>query len=82
MKFHLAINLERVDEGIDMAAVARHTLEMVQMAGTPDEVIAKLKLYEALGVDAFIYYASLGLCHAEQKRSMDLFCREVIPAFG
>jgi flavin-dependent trigonelline monooxygenase, oxygenase component len=52
------------------------------MFGTPDEVIAKLKLYQALGVDEFIYYASLGLGHAEQKRSMELFCKEVIPAFG
>jgi alkanesulfonate monooxygenase SsuD/methylene tetrahydromethanopterin reductase-like flavin-dependent oxidoreductase (luciferase family) len=52
------------------------------MFGTPDQVIAKLKLYEALGVDAFIYYASLGLGHAEQKRSMELFCKEVIPAFA
>ena len=52
------------------------------MFGTPDEVIAKLKLYEALGVDEFIYYASLGLGHAEQKRSMELFCREIIPAFA
>lgn len=32
MKFQLAINLERVDDGVDMADVARHTLEMVQMA--------------------------------------------------
>jgi alkanesulfonate monooxygenase SsuD/methylene tetrahydromethanopterin reductase-like flavin-dependent oxidoreductase (luciferase family) len=52
------------------------------MFGTPDEVIAKLKLYEALGVDEFIYYASLGLGLAEQKRSMELFCRDVIPAFA
>ena len=52
------------------------------MFGTPDEVIAKLKQYEALGVDAFIYYASLGLGHAEQKRSLELFCRDVIPAFA
>jgi flavin-dependent trigonelline monooxygenase, oxygenase component len=52
------------------------------MFGTPDEVIAKLKLYQAMGVDEFIYYASLGLGHAEQKRSMELFCKEVIPAFG
>ncbi len=51
------------------------------MFGTPDEVIAKLKLYEALGVDEFIYYASLGLGLAEQKRSMELFCNEVMPAF-
>jgi len=51
------------------------------MFGTPDEVIEKLKLYEALGVDEFIYYASLGLGLKEQKRSMELFCKHVIPAF-
>ncbi len=51
------------------------------MFGTPDEVIEKLQRYEALGVDEFIYYASLGLGHAEQKKSMELFCEEVIPAF-
>ncbi len=32
MKFQLAINMERMDEGMDMKDVARHTLEMVQMA--------------------------------------------------
>ena len=51
------------------------------MFGTPDEVIAKLKPYEALGVDQFTYYASLGLGLKEQKRSLKLFCNEVIPAF-
>lgn len=52
------------------------------MFGTPDEVIAKLKQYQAIGVDEFIYYASLGLGLKEQKRSMELFCKEVIPAFA
>ena len=51
------------------------------MFGTPDEVIAKLRRYQELGVDEFIYYASLGLGLPEQKRSLDLFCNEVIPAF-
>ena len=32
MKFQLAINLERMDASIGMEEVARHTLEMVQMA--------------------------------------------------
>jgi alkanesulfonate monooxygenase SsuD/methylene tetrahydromethanopterin reductase-like flavin-dependent oxidoreductase (luciferase family) len=32
MKFHLAINMERIDDTLDMQDVARHTLEMVQMA--------------------------------------------------
>jgi alkanesulfonate monooxygenase SsuD/methylene tetrahydromethanopterin reductase-like flavin-dependent oxidoreductase (luciferase family) len=52
------------------------------MFGTPDEVIAKLKPYEALGVDQFTYYASLGLGLKEQRRSLELFVREVIPAFA
>ena len=51
------------------------------MFGTPDEVIAKLKPYQALGVDQFTYYASLGLGQKEQKRSLELFCKHVIPAF-
>ena len=49
--------------------------------GTPDEVIDKLRLYEEIGVDEFIYYASLGLEHKEQLRSMHLFINEVMPAF-
>ena len=32
MKFQLAINLERMDDSSDMREVAKHTLEMVQMA--------------------------------------------------
>ena len=32
MKFQLAINLERMQHSQDMTEVARHTLEMVQMA--------------------------------------------------
>ncbi len=50
------------------------------MFGTPDEVVAKLKTYQALGVDEFIYYASMGYGLADQKRSLDLFCEHVIPA--
>jgi len=49
--------------------------------GTPDEVIDKLRLYEEIGVDEFIYYASLGLEQKEQLRSMQLFINEVMPAF-
>ena len=56
-------------------------LEENLMFGTPDKVIEKLKIYDELGVDEFIYYASMGLSHEAQKRSMQLFCDEVIPAF-
>lgn len=52
------------------------------MFGTPEQVIAKLQRYEALGVDEFIYYASMGLDHKTQKESLALFCKEVMPAFS
>jgi len=52
------------------------------MFGTPDQVIAKLKPYADLGVDHFTYYASLGLGLKEQKRSLELFIKEVMPAFA
>ena len=72
---------------VDLASIANRAeydprmLHENLMFGTPDEVIAKLKPYEGLGVDAFIYYASLGLGQKEQKRSLELFVNEVIPAF-
>ena len=51
------------------------------MFGSPDDCIAKLKRYEKLGIDEFIYYASMGLDHKAQQRSMRMFCKDVIPAF-
>ena len=51
------------------------------IVGTPDEAIAKLKPYEALGVDYFCYNASYGLEMPEQKKSLRLFIDEVMPAF-
>ncbi len=57
-------------------------LEQNLMLGNPDEVIRKLKLYETIGVDEFVYYASMGLGHEQQKRSLRLFCDEVMPAFA
>ncbi|WP_324754263.1 LLM class flavin-dependent oxidoreductase [Roseovarius sp. Pro17] len=56
-------------------------LEENLMFGSPDECIAKLKHYEALGVNEYIYYASMGLDHEAQKRSLRMFCNDVIPAF-
>ena len=44
--------------------------------------IAKLRRYDALGVDRFTCYASLGLGLKEQKRSLALFIEEVMPAFA
>ena len=50
--------------------------------GSPEEVRAEIARYQSLGVDAFIYYASMGLDPARQKRSLKLFIDEVMPAFA
>jgi len=57
-------------------------LEENLMFGDPDVVIAKLRQYEALGVDEFIYYASMGLDMDVQKRSLQSFIDKVVPHFA
>ena len=57
-------------------------LEENLMFGSPETVIEKLKGYEAIGVDAFIYYASMGLDLERQKRSLRLFIDDVMPEFA
>ena len=57
-------------------------LEENLMFGSPEQVVAKLKSYDALGVDGFLYYASMGLGMENQKRSLQLFIDEVMPEFS
>lgn len=57
------------------------TLEENLMFGSPCRVAEKLRLYRDLGVDAFIYYASMGMDMDQQKRSLALFIDEVLPEF-
>ena len=57
-------------------------LEENLLFGTPDQVIAKLKRYQDLGVEDFIYYASMGLDMDAQKKSLKLFCDNVMPALS
>ena len=85
-------NIADVKEGfpeqVDLSPIVgedrfnREELQKNLMFGTPDEVIAKLEPYTALGVDDFIYNASYGLDRERQKSSLKLFCREVVPAFS
>ncbi len=57
-------------------------LEENLMFGSPDRVIEKLKRYQTLGVNEFIYYASMGLGLEAQKRSLRLFIDKVMPEFA
>ena len=64
------------------ARVDPDMLEENLMFGDPDTVITKLKAYEALGIDSFIYYASMGLDMGVQKRSLQTFIDKVMPAMA
>jgi flavin-dependent trigonelline monooxygenase, oxygenase component len=63
------------------AFVDADMLEENLMFGSAEQVVEKLRRYESLGVDAFIYYASMGLGLWEQRRSLELFCERVMPQF-
>ncbi|MGD1925143.1 MAG: LLM class flavin-dependent oxidoreductase [Paracoccaceae bacterium] len=73
------VPLEELDGNV---RVEPQMLEENLMFGSPDTVIEKLKAYEALGVDAFIYYASMGLDLERQRRSLKLFIDRVMPEFA
>ena len=70
-----------LDELVEREQYDPKMLEENLMFGSPDSVIEKLKRYEDLGVDHFAYLASMNWSHKEQKRSLELFCQEVIPEF-
>jgi alkanesulfonate monooxygenase SsuD/methylene tetrahydromethanopterin reductase-like flavin-dependent oxidoreductase (luciferase family) len=76
--FAEAVSAEELEGNV---RVDPEMLEENLMFGLPEQVIAKLRRYEALGVDAFIYYASMGLGMAEQKRSLQSFIDHVMPEF-
>ncbi len=51
------------------------------MIGTPEEIIARIRHYQELGVDEFSFWADNSLPYAEKKKSLELFIQHVVPAF-
>lgn len=50
--------------------------------GTPEQVVSKLKRYEAKGLDTFCCNLAYGLPMQQQRRTLELFAREVMPEFA
>ncbi len=73
------VPLEELDGNV---RVEPKMLEENLMFGTPETVVEKLRGYQDMGVDAYIYYASMGLDMEVQKRSLDLFITQVMPEFA
>lgn len=51
------------------------------VTGTPDQVIARLKSYEAMGYDEFSLWIDSGMTTERKKASLRRFIENVIPAF-
>ena len=73
------VPLEKLDGNV---RVDPDMLEANLMFGHPDVVVEKIAQYQSIGVDAFIYYASMGLDMEAQKRSLRLFVEKVMPHFA
>ncbi|MFB9375953.1 LLM class flavin-dependent oxidoreductase [Kineococcus gynurae] len=57
------------------------SLHRTAMIGTPEEVVARIRAYQELGVDEYSFWIDNSMSHEEKKASLALFVDEVVPAF-
>jgi hypothetical protein len=62
--------------------LAPEALRKNMMIGKPDEIIARLKGYEAMGVDEYSIWVDNSLSFEEKRDSIQLFIDHVAPAFA
>ncbi|MFB9948953.1 LLM class flavin-dependent oxidoreductase [Rhizobium puerariae] len=63
------------------AVVSPEVMRSNLAVGTADEVIARLKHYEALGYDEYSFWIDTGMTFERKKASLERFIRDVMPAF-
>lgn len=69
------------DEIAAMPQYAPDKMRQNLVIGEADEVIRRLKTYEALGYDQYSIWIDSGLSHERKKKSLQLFTDRVMPAF-
>jgi alkanesulfonate monooxygenase SsuD/methylene tetrahydromethanopterin reductase-like flavin-dependent oxidoreductase (luciferase family) len=69
------------DEIAAMPQYAPDKIRQNLVIGEAEEVIARLKAYEALGYDQYSIWIDSGLPHERKKKSLQLFVDKVMPAF-
>lgn len=57
------------------------SLHQTAMIGTPEELIERLRRYEELGIDEYSFWVDNSLPHEEKRKSLEMFIKEVVPAF-
>ncbi|MCJ8507166.1 LLM class flavin-dependent oxidoreductase [Rhizobium lemnae] len=76
--------IERLSDE-EMAANATLSPEVMRRnlpIGTADEVVVRLKAYEALGYDEYSLWIDTGMSFERKKASLERFIAHVMPAFG
>lgn len=71
--------------GDEIAAMPQYAPDKIRqnlVIGEAEEVINRLKAYEALGYDQYSIWIDSGLPHERKKKSLQLFVDKVMPAFG
>jgi len=63
-------------------AVSPQVMRTNLPVGTPQEVIARLKSYEAMGYDEYSLWIDTGMSFARKKASLERFIADVMPAFA
>mgnify|MGYP004710338511 FL=1 len=69
----------------EMAELPRYAPDLLKknlVIGTPDEVIARLKSYEAMGYDQYSFWIDSLMPFERKKASLERFIRDVMPAFS
>jgi flavin-dependent trigonelline monooxygenase, oxygenase component len=69
---------------VDMAAMPQYNVDDMlknTVTGTPDQVISRLKAFEALGYDEFSLWIDSCMTTERKKQSLQRFIDHVIPAF-
>jgi alkanesulfonate monooxygenase SsuD/methylene tetrahydromethanopterin reductase-like flavin-dependent oxidoreductase (luciferase family) len=81
----VAARLRRIEERLTAVIEPRRAQRTVQslrtgpLVGTPEQIVAKLRELDGLGMAyAICYFAEV----AYETDGVDLFVREVVPAFG
>jgi alkanesulfonate monooxygenase SsuD/methylene tetrahydromethanopterin reductase-like flavin-dependent oxidoreductase (luciferase family) len=75
--------IERLAEA-DIAANEMYSPDAMRrnnVIGAPDEVIARLKRYQALGYDEYSFWIDTGMSFARKRASLERFIKTVMPAF-
>lgn len=87
MRLNLAPVIDGFPEDVDLSKMefaGEYSTEQLMenlVLGKPEQVIEKLRKYDARGLDQFCYNAAYGLPLEYQRRSLELFVKEVMPAF-